>query len=72
MVYQMEVTMKIVLSILGVLLVLIGIVWILQGLNILLGSVMSGQIQWAIIGVLAAIIGAALIYYANRRANLPR
>ncbi len=68
----MEETMKIVLSILGVLLILVGIVWILQGVNILLGSVMSGQIQWAILGLLAAVIGAGLIYYANRRTNSPR
>ncbi len=59
--------MKVVLSILGVLLILVGIVWILQGFNILLGSIMSGQILYAILGLILAIIGVGLLVYANRR-----
>ena len=49
--------MKIVLSIIGVLLILAGGVWFLQGINILPGSFMTGQIQWAFYGALAAILG---------------
>ncbi len=59
--------MKVVLSILGVLLVLVGIVWILQGFNILLGSIMSGQILYAVLGLILAIIGIGLLVFANRR-----
>ncbi len=59
--------MKVVLSILGVLLILVGIVWILQGFNILLGSIMSGQILYAILGLILAVIGIGLLVYANRR-----
>ncbi len=47
--------------ILGVLAVLVGIVWMLQGLNVLKGSGMSGQPMWAIIGPILAIIGLALV-----------
>ncbi len=54
-------------SIFGVLLVLIGLVWILQGVNVLVGSFMSGQIQYAILGLVVAIIGAALVFFSNRR-----
>ena len=59
--------MKWVLNILGVLLILVGIVWILQGINILLGSFMSGQPLYAVLGIMVAIIGAFLLYFANRR-----
>lgn len=63
--------MKIVLNILGVILTLMGIVWILQGFNVLLGSMMSGRIEYAILGLVVAIIGIALLVYANRRSRLP-
>ena len=42
--------MKIVLNVIGVLLILPGIVWFLQGVNVLPGSFMTGQTQWAIYG----------------------
>jgi len=59
--------MKIALNIFGVLLVLVGIVWILQGTNILTGSFMTGQIKWAYNGAVSAVIGAGFIYFAYRR-----
>lgn len=55
------------MRVLGVLLILAGGVWFLQGINILPGSFMTGQIQWAFYGGLAALIGAALLLVANRR-----
>ena len=58
--------MKIVLNILGGILVLIGIVWILQGTNILPGSFMTGQLKWAINGSICFVIGAGLLIFANR------
>jgi len=59
--------MKWFLNILGVLLILVGIVWILQGINILLGSFMSGQPLYAALGIVVAIIGIFLLVFANRR-----
>jgi hypothetical protein len=60
--------MKIALSIIGVLLVLMGVVWFLQGINVLQGSaVMSGQSQWAWYGGLVALIGIGLLVFSNRR-----
>ena len=59
--------MKIALSVLGVLLVLMGGVWFLQGVNILPGSIMTGDIRWAINGSIAIVIGAGLLWFANRR-----
>ena len=59
--------MKIVLNVIGVLLVLPGIVWFLQGIGVLPGSMMTGQIQWAINGGILIVIGAGLLWFANRR-----
>jgi hypothetical protein len=50
-----------------VLLTLIGLVWFLQGVNILPGSFMTGQIRWAVFGGIAMAIGVGLIVKANRR-----
>ncbi len=63
--------MKILLNILGILLILIGGVWFLQGINILPGSYMSGQMQWAVFGAIAVIAGIALVIFANRRRAAP-
>jgi hypothetical protein len=64
---DLEVVMRIFLSIVGILAVLVGIVWILQGFNILLGSMMSGHLQYAVWGLGAAVVGILLLVYANRR-----
>ncbi|MSP14440.1 MAG: hypothetical protein EXR62_15990 [Chloroflexi bacterium] len=56
-----------VLIIVGVLLILMGALWTLQGVGILLGSVMTGQPFWATVGILCLIVGAVLIYFGLRR-----
>jgi hypothetical protein len=61
--------MKATLSIAGTLLVLMGAIWILQGFNILPGSFMTGQIQWAVYGGIAVAAGIVLLVVANRRRN---
>ena len=63
--------MKWFLRIFGGLLALIGLVWILQGVNVLGGSMMSGHIQYAGLGILVAAIGIGLILFANRRPKIP-
>jgi hypothetical protein len=57
--------MRIVLRILAILLILIGIVWILQGINVLPGSFMTGQMQWAYRGGAAAVIGVAILLFTR-------
>jgi len=59
--------MKIASYIIGGLLILSGGVWFLQGINILPGSYMSGNPQWAIYGSIAIVIGGVLIYFARRK-----
>lgn len=51
----------------GVLLVLMGAVWFLQGINVLPGSFMTGQIQWAIAGAISFVVGAGIIVLLQRR-----
>ncbi|MDB5900304.1 MAG: hypothetical protein JWP22_4081 [Ramlibacter sp.] len=63
--------MKLTLYILGGLLALFGVIWILQGVNILPGSFMTGQIKWAIYGAIALVVGIVLIV-AARRIDKPR
>ncbi|HEV3221114.1 MAG TPA: hypothetical protein VGZ48_15215 [Candidatus Acidoferrales bacterium] len=58
--------MRITLRIAGVLLVLAGIIWILQGTNILPGSFMTGQTRWAIYGGITVVVGIALLVLATR------
>ena len=57
--------MKIALNIVGAVLVFIGSVWVLQGINVLPGSFMSGQMRWAVRGGIAVIAGIALLVWAN-------
>jgi uncharacterized membrane protein HdeD (DUF308 family) len=59
--------MRIVMIVSGILCLLLGCVWILQGVNILPGSFMTGQTKWAIYGALLVIIGIGLLFSANRR-----
>jgi hypothetical protein len=50
----------------GVVAGLIGIVWILQGLDIKKGDGMSGHGIWAVLGVLLVLLAAALLVGASR------
>ena len=59
--------MKIALNVVGVLLVLAGSTWFLQGINVLPGSFMSGQTQWAVRGGIAALVGVGVLLWANRK-----
>jgi hypothetical protein len=61
--------MKTALNILGVILLLVGIVWILQGINILPGSLMSGKILYAILGLAVDVVGAVVLFFANRHSK---
>ena len=59
--------MRIVLNIVGVLLVLIGGIWFLQGINVLPGSFMTGQTVWAVRGGILVFAGIADLVWANRK-----
>jgi hypothetical protein len=61
--------MKTGLKIIGTLLFLAGGVWFLQGINILPGSYMTGDPQWAVNGGIAMAIGAGLFMLTNRKSK---
>jgi drug/metabolite transporter (DMT)-like permease len=54
-------------GIIGILLVVAGVVFILQGANVLHGSMMSGHGGYAILGAVVLLIGAALLVWTWRR-----
>ena len=58
--------MRTVFVAVGVIALLVGIVWILQGSNILMGSVMSGSTLWLGAGVVAALVGLGLLILGAR------
>ncbi len=63
--------MKWFLDIVGGIVAVMGIVWILQGTNILKVGFMAGQMQYALLGIVAVLVGIALIVYANRSQHTP-
>lgn len=63
--------MKVMLNVVGVLLMLIGAIWFLQGINLLPGSFMTGQTQWAVYGAIAFVVGAVALYRARRAGTGP-
>lgn len=50
-------------------LILTGIVWILQGINLLPGSFMTGDLRWAAAGVACAILGSVLLIWPGSGTN---
>ena len=53
--------MRWVWLVIGGVALLAGIVWTLQGLNILHGSVMSGDRAYVVVGPIVGVVGLALI-----------
>ncbi|MFJ7211553.1 hypothetical protein [Amycolatopsis sp. NPDC098790] len=51
----------------GVVFVLVGAVWVLQGIGVITGSFMTGQKLWFLIGLVAFLVGVVLV-----AANLTR
>jgi uncharacterized membrane protein SirB2 len=51
----------------GIVLILLGGLWLLQGMGILAGSVMTGQSFWAMVGVIVVIVGIVLCLLGARR-----
>ncbi|MEA2573330.1 MAG: hypothetical protein QOH93_628 [Chloroflexia bacterium] len=61
--------MKMLASGIGILLILAGLVWLLQGLNVLPGSFMTGQPFWAFMGAACLLLGGGLLYWGVRRVD---
>jgi biotin transporter BioY len=46
----------------GIVLVLVGVFWMLQGLNVIQGYLMSGQTTFFVVGIVVALVGAWLLW----------
>jgi hypothetical protein len=53
-------------SAVGVVLVILGVVFGLQGLGVIGGSAMSGKTVWAVIGPVLAVVGIVLLVRSRR------
>jgi len=66
-----DLVMRIVSTLIGLLLVLMGGIWVLQGLNLAWGalarSFMQGDQHWALYGAIVVIIGVAQIVWSIKR-----
>lgn len=60
--------MRVVSSLIGLLMIVMGGIWILQGLNIaFLDSFMADERKWALYGAILALVGLAQLIWSNMR-----
>jgi hypothetical protein len=66
-----DVIMRIVTSVLGVVMILMGCIWAMQGLNVGPAAILQGpmvnNVQWTYYGAILAIVGIAEIWWINTR-----
>jgi hypothetical protein len=64
-------TMRVISSLIGILLAIMGGIWILQGLNLAWGalsrSFMQGDQHWALYGTIVLVIGICQVIWSNTR-----
>jgi hypothetical protein len=64
--------MKRLLQVVGILVVIMGAIWVLQGMslippgNILARSFMMGQREWALYGGIAIVVGLGMFFFGGR------
>ena len=58
--------MRYAVRIAAIFLIVIGVIWVLQGVNVLPGSFMTGQMRWAYRGGIAVAAGVGLLVAARR------
>jgi hypothetical protein len=63
--------MKIIVRIVSAIFILMGTIWFLQGINVLPGSFMTGQMRWAVRGGILFVVGIAGCCGRNAIHNMP-
>ena len=58
--------MRLAVRILALLGLALGILWMLQGLNLVGGSFMTGQTLWLVNGAILAVVSLAALLWARR------
>ena len=60
--------MRVISSLIGLVMIWFGFVWILQGLGIaFLNSFMANQIQWSVYGAILLLVGVGQVVWSNTR-----
>jgi len=64
-----NIAMRVISSLIGLLMILGGTVWVLQGLDIAFqgDSFMAGDPQWAVWGAILALVGLGQVIWSNTR-----
>jgi hypothetical protein len=66
-----NIVMRIVSTLIGVAMVLMGAVWMLQGLNLAFRvGFMVGNYHWTIYGAILALVGVAQVVWSNTRQKI--
>jgi hypothetical protein len=58
--------MKLIGNIVAIVVLVIGALWMLQGLNVIGGTGMSGQSQWLWTGIVLIVVALAGLWWINR------
>lgn len=65
--------MRVVSSLIGLVMIAIGVIWILQGLDLAFRvGFMVGQKRWVAYGAILALFGIAEVIWSNLRQRPPR
>lgn len=64
--------MKWILIVLGILLLVVGIVWLLQGTNLLPYGQMAGHRRWIVLGAALGVVGVILVIAGVRVKRIAR
>jgi hypothetical protein len=63
-----NIVMRVVSTLIGLLMICMGGIWVLQGLNVaFLDSFMAGDPQWAVYGAILALVGVGQVIWSNTR-----
>lgn len=63
-----DIAMRMVSSLLGIVMIAVGAVWMLQGLNLAFRvGFMVGDRHWTVYGAILALLGIAQVYWSNTR-----
>jgi hypothetical protein len=66
-----NIVMRIVSSLIGVVMILMGAVWMLQGLNLAFRvGFMVGNYHWTLYGAILALFGVAQVIWSNTRQKI--
>jgi hypothetical protein len=61
--------MRLAMNVAAIVILIVGLVWTLQGANVIPGSFMTGQKLWLYIGLAVSAVSLIGLYWLNSRAG---